>query len=247
LSPQGYDIAKLIDDLTVNSSRADKVTRSAIAHLDPDVCESSISSRHQDWKGIFGQCGSAQGHLRNQNVGKGDVFLFFGLFQRVELAQGRYRFVKGSKPMHLIWGWLQIGEIIEVNSTNKNNYTWAAYHPHFYMGSAVNNTIYLASDFLHLNGEQAGKIKGYGAIEKYSELQQLTIPDSRHLTDWRLPAWMYREYQPCPLSYNADKPWTLTDGFARLSTYSRGQEYVMDCKGYPEANDWIRELIAKHD
>ena len=29
---------------------------------------------------LFGQCGSAQSHLRNNGVGLGDVFLFFGLF-----------------------------------------------------------------------------------------------------------------------------------------------------------------------
>lgn len=244
LNPLGYDIAKLIDDISINNHKADRVTRSAIVHLDPDVCHSSIQPRHEEWKGLFGQCGSAQGHLRGQQIGKGDIFLFFGLFRRVISEQGHYRFAPGSRPMHLIWGWMQVEDIVEVNTATRNQYPWAAYHPHFYMDSAINNTLYIASKHLCLNGEQVANTMGYGALERYNQLQQLSDPDSHKLTDWRLPSWMYKENQPCPLTYNGIRPWSLQDGYACLSTYPRGQEYVMDCQDYPQATDWIKSIVT---
>ena len=35
---------------------------------------------------MLGQAGIAQGHLERQGVGAGDVFLFFGLYLRCEVA-----------------------------------------------------------------------------------------------------------------------------------------------------------------
>ena len=49
------------------------------AHIDPDLAKNSLP-RLAGWRPIFGQTGPAQGHLRNNGVGLGDLFLFFGLF-----------------------------------------------------------------------------------------------------------------------------------------------------------------------
>ena len=58
-------------------------------HLDPDLNFGTYRHRKnraawQQWRGTLGQTGIAQGHLDKQSVGAGDVFLFFGLYRRVE-------------------------------------------------------------------------------------------------------------------------------------------------------------------
>ena len=46
------------------------------AHLDPDLVKESLQSREDGWHPIFGQSGAAQGHLHNNDISTGDLFLF---------------------------------------------------------------------------------------------------------------------------------------------------------------------------
>ena len=69
------NIGSIVSDLTKGKIRAHDG-----AHLDPDLNRGSIP-HHKKWKPILGQISSAQGHLRNQNIQPGDLFLFFGLFR----------------------------------------------------------------------------------------------------------------------------------------------------------------------
>src|ERR1035441_10298916 len=84
------------------------------AHMDPDLSALSIP-RRQGWRPLFGQEGDAESHLENQGVGPGDVFLFFGLFREVERSVDGWRYVRGSRPMHVIFGWLQVAKRIAVS------------------------------------------------------------------------------------------------------------------------------------
>ena len=70
-------------------------------HLDPDLNFDAYRHRKgranwQEWRGMLGQAGIAQGHLNKQGVGSGDVFLFFGLYRRVEDTAQGWRFVRGT-------------------------------------------------------------------------------------------------------------------------------------------------------
>jgi len=56
----------------------------------PALSHSSLP-REPGWRPLFGQSGAAQGHLRNQHVNIGDVFLFFGLFD----VTGNYSILQG--------------------------------------------------------------------------------------------------------------------------------------------------------
>ena len=47
------------------------------AHLDPDLV-AATRPRKRNWRPALGQIGSAAGHLKNQHVGEGDLFLFYG-------------------------------------------------------------------------------------------------------------------------------------------------------------------------
>ena len=99
---RGVNVGQLVADLTGDPRR-----RTHCAHLDPDIV---------GWRPLFGQTGAAQGHLRKQDVGPGDLFLFFGIFRRVEEKQGAWRFVRRSPAQHVLWGWLQVSEVHAVDS-----------------------------------------------------------------------------------------------------------------------------------
>lgn len=72
----------------------------------------------------------------------------------------------------------------------------------------------------------------------------LTAPGSRSRSRWRLPSWFYPS-GGCPIldhHYNRElwhrrKPWVY------VKTVGRGQEFVFDAGGIPEANIWLRELF----
>jgi len=90
-----------------------KYTPGQRCHLDPDIRPLERREPLSTWAPAFGQCGSAQGHLRNQGVGIGDIFLFFGLYRQTEITEdGGIRFLPRSQPRHIMYGYFQIGDII---------------------------------------------------------------------------------------------------------------------------------------
>ena len=77
--------------------------------------------------------GAAQGHLRNKEVGTGDLFLFFGWFKK---------YASRGKELHHIFGWLQISEIICGNKNIKKYLdSINISHPHGHQ-EYTSNTIY---------------------------------------------------------------------------------------------------------
>jgi len=241
LKPHGVDLGKLIDDLAVKG----KVSSKDHAHFDPDICENAYSPRKKGWRGLFGQCLAAQGHLRNQHVGIGDLFLFYGLYQKVKKTNGKYVYDKSARPIHLIWGWMQVGDKFDV-AKEQLKYPWASYHPHYHFQKQhINNTLYVASETLNIEGLGENRIKGYGVFEHYREELQLTDPDKDKTSYWRLPAWMYQENkESCPLTYNANREWELENGYARLKSFTRAQEYVYPGPIPKEALKWLRGLFS---
>ena len=57
--------------------------KSQTCHLDPDIYE-DIEGRTatDEWKPAFGQHGVSAVHLDKLGVGVGDIFLFYGMFQK---------------------------------------------------------------------------------------------------------------------------------------------------------------------
>ena len=139
-----YNLGQIVSSLTRN-----KIPRDHGTHLDPDLSDSSIP-RKKGWNQIFGQTGSAQSHLMNQGVGLGDIFIFFGLFREVEHKNGVLGFVKGTPKKHIIWGWMQIGDIVNVDSCDRDALKWADSHPHLSHGKDELNTLYISQKFLKM-------------------------------------------------------------------------------------------------
>jgi len=213
------------------------------AHLDPDLNPGSLP-RHPDWRPLFGQTGAAQGHLRNQSVGPGDLFLFFGLFQAAAVANGRVQLIRQTPRRHIIWGWLQIEAGLPVDKIDRAAFPWAVYHPHFHRPPDKGNTIYRAKEWLALPDLPNRAVLGAGVFSSFRAALQLTAGDSP-LRLWQLPAWMHPHGRVSTLSYHPSPAvWTRRDGYAWLQSAGRGQEFVLDSAHYPEAIGWARDLFT---
>lgn len=230
-------------DGLVEGLTAGEVARDWGAHLDPDLRHASMR-RAADWQPLFGQSGASQGHLRNCGVGEGDIFLFFGLFRRVTKSGDRLVWDRSSRPAHVIWGWLQVGQVLALDEKARVP-AWAGYHPHCAMRHEKNNTLYMAAPTLELGGVDHGQHAGGGTFSRFDERLQLTDPNAVGLGQWRIPGWMFPSKGRPPLSFHSDMSrWSHCDGIALLRTVGRGQEFVLDERHYPEARGWIAELMA---
>ncbi len=140
-------------------------------HVDPDLRVNRIKNV-PGWVPAFGQIGSAQGKLNNAGIEKGDIFLFFGWFRKVEFVDGIYRFIPRSKgdfydhsDLHVIYGYMQIGDIFRTKS-DLSKFKW---HPHTSYISEP-NAIYTASKTLSLNNS----LNGVGTLD-YRKDRVLTM------------------------------------------------------------------------
>ena len=246
----------------VETLSKDGANTSSKAHLDPDLNPVSIG-RARDWRGTFGQSYSQQSHLDNNDVDSGDLFLFFGLFRRVERTeQGTLRFIKGEPRKHVIFGWLSVDQkyLLPNKSDEKVSLAelpaWATYHPHVehYRIEPKPNALYTAKAKLVYDSG----IPGWGLFPKYKDKLCLSHPNPpkdeqgkpKDLPSlWRLPAWMYPWAEPDrkrePLSHHRKRRrWKQFDNsHVTLQSVGRGQEFVLNADEYPEAVTWAVNLI----
>jgi hypothetical protein len=213
------------------------------AHLDPDLVPGSLP-RRKGWRPIFGQIDAAEGHLRRQCVGAGDIFLYFGLFRPVEQITSGWRFIRGSKPLHVLFGWLQIADRVPVSGWPASQ-SWALYHPHFSREPQPSNVIYVSTERLVLPSGKTTAFAGGGTFPRFSQILRLTAPDSDRSSQWLLPDWFYPDGRNTCLSYHGDPSrWEKIDGGVLLSAVSRGQEFVLDCDRFPEAVGWLKRMLT---
>lgn len=213
------------------------------AHLDPDLRVDALP-RLPGWRPMLGQYGAAQSHLRNQGVGPGDVFLFFTVFQPVERVKGVYQWQRQIPPIHALWGWLQVDEVLDVSDGQPVPYAWAAYHPHCYRNDKANNAIYTARQHLTL-GDEKTQLPGASVFPFLQPELQLTAVESTKPTLWELPSWFYPEAGKKPLTYHANiNRWQREGARTLLQSVYRGQEFVLDSREYPEAVGWVEGLIS---
>ena len=236
LNVGGRNIGQLVNSLTGR-----RHWRRRGAHLDPDLI-ADVYPRQPGWRPLLGQAGAAQGHLRNQQVGVGDLFLFFGLFRPV-VRQGRgWRFDPGAPAFHALWGWLQVGQVQPVDGLDAAQRAWAGYHPHCHGEADPLNTLYLAADALDLPGTV--NRPGAGTFPQLTDALRLTAPDARSPSQWRLPGDFYPGARP-PLSFHGNPGrWAVAGQHCQLQAAARGQEFVLDCQQYPGVVDWLAQLLG---
>ena len=237
----------------IESLSSKRILGNKTIHLDPDIYQHH-KKRKSNWRPAFGQTGAAQSHLKNKGVGPGDIFLFFGWFKQCESINGKLKYVKSAPDLHILYGWLQISELIRVNEYHqtlnlfniekgRNIPEWLKEHPHL-IGNSYGDldTLYLSTDKLTVNNITTD-YPGSGMFNFLNKKHILT-KNGKTRSVWQLPNWMYPSGQKLPLSYNEklDK-WIQKDGEVLLRIASRGQEFVLDTSFYPEANSWLIDVI----
>ena len=192
-------------------------------HLDPDIYK--IGLIPSKWEAIFGQCDAAAGHLINQDIKEGDLFLFFGTFRETEFNQnGQLQFKKGISEKHIIFGYLQIGR---VEKSDFEKYTW---HPHSNNKKYIkNNRMYIASS----NFSNTSYL-GYGVF-RYS-IDLVLTKDGESKSKWLLPNILNGKkitYHPNPHK----------NGY--FQSTSRGQEFVIDFQDEKEIIEVVKWVTRK--
>ena len=197
-------------------------------HLVPDLREESIH-RENGWLPAYGQTGSSLSELRTHGVGMGDLFLFFGWFRKTEYYHDKLRYVSGAPNLHVIFGYMQIGEIIE--SAEKIP-MWLKYHPHANLEKyrvaweKKMNAIFLPMSNLTF----APKLPGSGTFCFKKKL--ILTKEGYSRSRWEFPETM----RGVTISHNP-KGWKQ-DYFQSAAI---GQEFVME--GTPAVMNWVENLF----
>jgi hypothetical protein len=198
-------------------------------HLDPDIYR-GIIHRGNLWRPLFGQINAAARHLEMQGVGAGDLFLFFGWFKQTENRNKKATFVRHSPDLHVIFGYMQIGEVIKVAS-HPHIEEWMKYHPHLKSRRRQRNrtnTLYVATDKLSFNR----RFPGAGPLHFDKKLVLTKHGFSR--SKWDLNAGIF---QRAIISYHP-KPWRKH----YFQSAGRGQEFII--KEDTLVESWAKSLIT---
>lgn len=210
---------EIIKELKENA----KIKDDYVCHLDPDI--RFIKERNiKNWRPLFGQASSALGHLDKQQVGVGDIFLFFGSFRKAEIHNNRLQYVKTAPEVHLIFAFLQVGKIY------RNTFPESIlYHPH--TGSNFkkqsNNAIFESTENLSfING-----VRGAGNLKFLDNL--ILTKSGYSKSKWELPDI----FKNLEMSYHSENSFK-EDYF---QSAAKGQEFVI--KEGEKLIPWMTELI----
>src|SRR5262249_41726526 len=145
--------------------------------------------RSPGWRPALGQHKIAQAHLARNGVRSGDLFLFWGLFRNFDDETGWV-----GQRRHVIWGWLQIGDVVSVDkklraALAQDAWRWAADHPHAQFETDPTNTLYIAADELRLPDGLGHGLPGAGAFDFDASDRRLTAAHAETPLTWSLPLW----------------------------------------------------------
>ncbi len=198
-------------------------------HLDPDICFGA-KNRQALWRGILGQAGASQTHLENMGVDVGDVFLFFGWFKNTEEdAIGNLVYSKGkNEDKHLIFGYLEIGEILKVNKLTPLN--WQQDHVHVVRGQNASDkdTIYIAREKSQFDNTK----NGYGVFT--FDNKRVLTKGGHTKSKWDLPDF----FKATNISYHSQNSWK--NGY--FQSAAKGQEFVVDVT--PDIYKWVIDILS---
>jgi len=230
------------------------------AHFDPWL-------GHCDWLteksnhsiGAFGQVRLPQSHLFVNNVGKGDLFLFFSRFKPLNYnkkEEERFRIspehAKGG--LYFIYGWLKVKELV----TEYGNKCELENHPHYaeqYFNmypkeKTTANTIYLADNCGYFP-ELDEKL-----LLTANDNQQKIAKDNQHkkFGNWIPSRLGLRSFFYQKLTHTNDIQWTNGDdnNMCMFAPQGPGQEYIFPRDGVQQeatdqklAKEWVTSLSSK--
>jgi Nucleotide modification associated domain 3 len=224
LSFMGKQLSGLLNSLDYNWER-----QGSHFHYDPMI--QSLPERPQ--VGAFGQSGSALGHLKNQEIGKGDIFLFFGTFCECYFDHNQKLKYLPMHPFHAIWGFLEVDSHIDIESSQSDDeeklfrqypvlkkHSALKEHPHI-----QNRNRYKTQNTLYL-GEKFGTFR-------FDESLRLTKMNFKK-SIWELPA----EFREAKITHVNHLAYQTGDSKAIMKTAHIGQEFVLS-----DPNDGIIEWL----
>jgi hypothetical protein len=208
------------------------------AHLDPDLQKSILKERPEKWRGLFGQAGISQGTLHNRNVGKGDIFLFFGWFKEARKINGVWKYGADAPDVHAIFGYLEVDRVLDIKSRNPVP-SWTKYHPHIKWRKAYGtqrNSVYMATP----NFSKDSKKQGWGCF-KYDKQLVLTKDGQKNRSTWMLPPCFQGEQDSFT---HALKTWNvMPNGWVEMQPNGRGDQ-EMYISSNPQVVKWAEQLIT---
>lgn len=221
---------KIINDLKPNL-----LQKSQTCHLDPDIYK-NIIKRDAGWNPLFGPYFRAYTHLREHDITINDIFLFFGSFREVEIVNNSFKFKKGSPVRHIIFGYFQIGKIIE---EEKDIELWMRYHSHVPPNRQINqnNVVFIASEKLSFDE----KLPGASPLQCLSEdtiLTQKTGDSYLSKSKWYFTKNTFGK--KINISYHKPKSWNAN----YFQSANIGQEFVLEETS--KVTNWAENII-KHN
>jgi hypothetical protein len=210
----GRTLDSYFDDLGIPKGRKH--------HLDPVIQDHGYELPY----GAFGQSGSAMGHLRNQGVKCGDVFLFYGTFSHARLESGRLQY-EPMYPFHCIWGYLEVCDIVDdIEGIPRGKYSWLTYHPHY---KNRNGKEYKKANSIFIG-------KKYGAFTYRDELRLTKLGYNK--TYWSLPSC----FEGVDMSYNEGKTAKKVGDRVEIYVPGKAQEFVFDVS--PGIRKWLNNITG---
>lgn len=166
---------------------------------------------------VLGQRGSALGHLVKKQIKQGDIFLFYGLFQKVKKDKGKW--IYKEKPFHLIYAALKIEHIIFFPEQDITKYPFLKAHPHFdknFLKKYPKNGFFFGKNFRF-----------------FKFLRNRVLTDIEHykgVSFWKLPInFDFAKY----ISF-IKKVEIRDDKYSCLSHWGYGQEFVLNTEKMTE-------------
>lgn len=219
-------------------------------HFDPYITNKILTkdSPIQKWKKSLGQCDIAQNILKTTGIVKGDLFIFFGWFNKVEKKDAKYKYTNfenhTKEGVQLIYGYLQVGdEIINIKKEDKDRIDWISSHPHFKQREYFRgeNVIYTANANFSLNKNKPG-----AGIFKFNEDLILT-QNKKSRTNWVLPD-IFHPSNGVEIKYLPEQNWSkIKNNKTEIKASSRGQEFVVVKDKKKLIEKWAIDLINNNE
>ena len=152
--------------------------------------------------------------LEKNEVGVGDVFLFYGLFSSHD-----------KDRHHRIFGYMKVEEVLPLGTRPSETTLLDRFprrHTHTNGEWTANNTLYLGSGF---------------KARRAPSILRLTKPGAR-VSVWNIPPWL----KAVGLTYHNKSSRWVGDG--ELHVASPGQEFVADIGEQKEPLKWLHDVKA---
>lgn len=224
LNHKGQSYFQLIKTLKPNTH----LKATDTCHLDPDIIPDCID-RNNRWSPLFGQYGSALGHLLNNTISKDDLFLFFGTFRETEFVKDQLRYKPNAPDIHVMYGYLQVEAVHVAKAYLEQHF---AHHPHakpHYTDKKLNG-IFVAKQRCSFDASKTGA----NTFRFHKDL--VLTKEGYSKSRWKLPAAL----KDATISYHSESSFKA-DYF---QSAAKGQEFIIS--GSKAAERWAVNLVKQY-